>query len=81
MNEKNCNCRTGESLSEVEKEDKMVRGNIPIQCLKDITNQEISIHKSIGSANLDGLYEKSAHRRVDHFLFIFSMEWKQQDSC
>lgn len=58
-------------LAESKRKNKMARNNISIQSLKDITNQEISIHKFIGSTNNDVLYEKSAHRRDDHFLFIF----------
>ncbi|MGF6928333.1 AraC family transcriptional activator of pobA [Chitinophaga sp. W2I13] len=46
-------------------------GNILIQSLKDITDQEISINKFIGTQNKEDFYKKAAHRRDDHYLFIF----------
>ena len=56
----------------------MATNNISIQSLKEITDQKISIHKFIGSANNNELYEKSAHRRDDHFLFIFQRNRKSK---
>ncbi|MDQ0595041.1 hypothetical protein QFZ37_003410 [Chryseobacterium ginsenosidimutans] len=49
----------------------MTADNIFTHSLKDITDQQISIDKFIGKENNDELYEKAAHRRDDHFLFIF----------
>ncbi|MFX1707314.1 helix-turn-helix domain-containing protein [Chitinophaga sp. CC14] len=45
--------------------------NILTQSLKDITDQEISINKFIGTQNNEDFYKKAAHRRDDHYLFIF----------
>jgi len=65
-------------LEAEKKKNKMATNSISVQSLKDATNQEISIHKFIGSTNNDVLYEKSAHRRDDHFLFIFQRKGRSK---
>ena len=49
----------------------MMNPGISTYSLKDITDQIISIDKFIGTENNEALYKKSAHRRDDHYLFIF----------
>ncbi|GAA4158987.1 helix-turn-helix transcriptional regulator [Chryseobacterium ginsenosidimutans] len=49
----------------------MIINNISTHSLKDITDKKISINMIIGKADNDELYGKSAHRRDDHYLFIF----------
>jgi AraC-like DNA-binding protein len=44
---------------------------ISTHSLKEITDQRISIDKFNGARNNDEVYQKSAHRRDDHYLFIF----------
>lgn len=46
--------------------------------LKDITDQEIGIHKFSGTGRNVQLNEKSAHRRDDHYLFIFQQQGKSK---
>jgi len=45
--------------------------NISTHSLKDITDKNINIYRIISSADNEGLYKKPAHRRDDHYLFIF----------
>jgi len=49
----------------------MATDNISTHSLRDITDQGISLDKFIGTGNDERLYKKSAHRRDDHYLFIF----------
>lgn len=49
-----------------------------VYSLKDITEQEISIYKFVGTADNVLLYSKPAHRRNDHFLFIFQKSGKSK---
>lgn len=49
----------------------MAAANISTHSLKDLTDKEIRIDHFIGKQNNTELYEKSAHRRDDHYLFIF----------
>lgn len=49
----------------------MAKDNISTHSLKDITDQQISVDRFVGKPNNDELYRKSAHRRDDHYLFIF----------
>ncbi|MDN5288149.1 MAG: AraC-type DNA-binding protein [Mucilaginibacter sp.] len=56
----------------------MATDNILTHSLKDITDQGISIDKFIGTGNNEELYRKSAHRRDDHYLFIFQKNGKSK---
>jgi len=49
----------------------MTADSILTHSLKDITDQEISIDKFSRTENNKVTYRKSAHRRDDHYLFIF----------
>ncbi|PSL44666.1 AraC-like DNA-binding protein [Chitinophaga niastensis] len=48
-----------------------MNNNIATHSLRDITDEEISIVKFIEAENSVASYKKSAHRRDDHYLFIF----------
>ncbi|MDR3680926.1 MAG: helix-turn-helix transcriptional regulator [Flavipsychrobacter sp.] len=56
----------------------MTTDNISTHSLKDITDQEIRIDKFTGTINNDVLYKKVAHRRNDHFLFIFQRDGRSK---
>jgi AraC family transcriptional activator of pobA len=45
--------------------------NIPIHTLKELTDNEIRIDKIVGKENEDSFTQKGAHKRSDHYLFIF----------
>lgn len=45
--------------------------NIPIHTLRDLTDSEIRIDKFVGTGNDDEFFRKGAHKRSDHYLFIF----------
>lgn len=49
----------------------MASKNIITHSLKEITNSEILVHKFIGKENDEAFYRKAAHKRLDHYVFIF----------
>ncbi|NII83248.1 AraC family transcriptional regulator [Pedobacter sp. SG908] len=56
----------------------MITDNISTHSLKDITDQVISVNKFIGGIPSTVSYLKPAHRRDDHYLFIFQKRGKSK---
>src|SRR5258708_36395672 len=58
----------------------MASGKIDVHSLRELTDQEISIDKFIGTGTSidERLYKKSAHRRDDHYLFIFQKKGRSK---
>lgn len=48
----------------------MMKKNIPTISLNEFTNQEISVFHFVAAEDNNALYQKTPHRRDDHFLFI-----------